>query len=76
MNLFWSRIYDVIIKSFLSVEGILFNATKKTCTHNSNCFELYGFDILIDSDFKPWLVEVNLSPSLQTEGILDMQIKS
>ena len=38
--------------------------------------ELFGFDILIDSDLKPWLLEVNLSPSLATESPLDMSIKS
>lgn len=72
MDLFWSRIYDVIIKSIISCENSIFNATKKTCIHNSNCFELFGYDIMIDSDFKPWLIEVNLSPSLACESKLDL----
>jgi D-alanine-D-alanine ligase-like ATP-grasp enzyme len=40
-----------------------------------NCFELLGFDILIDSNFKPWLLEVNLSPSLNTDSKLDFSTK-
>ena len=43
---------------------------------SSNCFELFGFDILLDSDLKPWLLEVNLSPSLATDSPLDHNIKS
>ena len=41
-----------------------------------NCFEVFGFDILLDSDLKPWLIEVNLSPSLQPDAPLDMTIKT
>jgi tubulin polyglutamylase TTLL5 len=37
---------------------------------------LFGYDILIDSDLKPWLVEINLSPSLAVESPLDITIKS
>lgn len=44
--------------------------------HRTNCFEILGFDVLIDSDLKPWLLEVNLSPSLATDSPLDMTIKS
>jgi len=76
MNLLWSRIYDVIIKTILSGEHIVQQAMKKNGTHRTNCFEIFGFDILIDSDLKPWLLEVNLSPSLATDAPLDMMIKS
>lgn len=41
----------------------------------NNCFEILGFDVLIDSTLKPWLVEVNLSPSMNTDSPLDLKIK-
>lgn len=75
MNLLWSRIYDVIIKTLLCGENYVQVAMKKNGTHRTNCFELLGFDVLIDSDLKPWLIEVNLSSSLATESPLDMSIK-
>lgn len=76
MDLFWSRIYDVIIKSIISGEANMLTALKKTCIHRANCFELFGYDVLIDSDLKPWLLEINLSPSLACESPLDTQIKA
>jgi tubulin polyglutamylase TTLL5 len=75
-QLLWSRIYDVIIKSILAGEHYVNAALKKNNLHRNNCFEIFGYDILLDSDLKPWLMEVNLSPSLATESPLDMTIKA
>lgn len=72
----WSRIMDIIVKTLLAVEPAISAATKESCIHEQSCFELYGFDVLVDEHLKPWLLEVNLSPSMQAESPLDKQIKS
>ena len=40
-----------------------------------NCFEILGFDVLIDESLRPWLIEINLSPSLNTDSAVDLKIK-
>ncbi len=39
------------------------------------CFELLGFDIILDSNLKPMLLEVNHAPSFATDSPLDYEIK-
>ena len=44
---------------------------------NKNCcFEIYGFDVIIDAKMRPWILEVNVSPSLSSSSLLDKQIKT
>lgn len=76
VDIMWVRIMDLIVKTLLSVEPAISSRTKQLTGNRENCFELYGFDVLVDSDLKPWLLEVNLSPSMQAESPLDWQIKS
>jgi tubulin polyglutamylase TTLL5 len=40
------------------------------------CFELFGFDVLIDSNLEPWLLEVNLTPAMGCDSPLDQKIKA
>ncbi|BFZ02231.1 hypothetical protein BsWGS_05270 [Bradybaena similaris] len=69
-------IEDVVIKTILSVEWKVGTACKRYLRHRHNCFELFGFDILLDDKYKPWLIEVNLSPSLGCDTPLDVKVKS
>ena len=76
MDLLWSKIYDLIIKAIISAEDKILAGMAKHCAHKTNCFEILGFDVLIDSELKPWLLEANLSPSLSSDSPLDFKIKS
>ncbi|WAR19156.1 TTLL5-like protein [Mya arenaria] len=69
------KIEDCVIKTILSVELPIATACKMFMPFKGNCFELYGFDIMIDDNLKPWVIEVNLSPSLACDSPLDLKIK-
>jgi len=49
---------QLVINSLKAVQPVMIN--------DRHCFECYGYDVLIDDQLKPWLVEVNASPSLST----------
>ena len=44
--------------------------------NTQQCFEVFGFDVLLDAHLKPWLLEVNVSPSLSSSSPLDKNIKN
>jgi hypothetical protein len=73
--LIFDRIDDLIVKTIISIESTICNAFEMQAPFRSNCFELLGFDILIDNTLKPWLLEVNLSPSMNIDSPLDLKIK-
>ncbi|XP_011640702.1 tubulin polyglutamylase TTLL5 isoform X2 [Pogonomyrmex barbatus] len=75
-ELLMQRIEDIIIKSILATASGIVNGLKQFVKHPETCFELFGFDILIDDTLKPWLLEVNLSPSLGCDSPLDVRLKS
>lgn len=70
-----SSIRDIVIKTFLSVDSTLLDMAKGNVTNRYTCYELFGFDILLDANLKPWLLEVNISPSLHSTSSLDLSVK-
>jgi tubulin polyglutamylase TTLL1 len=66
-NKLFAGIDNLIIHSLKAVQNVMIN--------DRHCFECYGYDVLIDADLKPWLVEVNASPSLSTTTESDRILK-
>lgn len=46
--------------SFKSVENNKMNPNGKR-----HCFEIFGYDFMIDADLNSWLIEVNTNPCLE-----------
>ncbi|XP_038077491.1 uncharacterized protein LOC119745300 isoform X1 [Patiria miniata] len=76
----WEEMYDVIIKTLISAHPIL-KHNYRSCFSNitnqkgSSCFEVLGFDVMLDKKLKAWILEVNLSPSFHTDHKLDKEVK-
>ncbi|XP_070567896.1 tubulin polyglutamylase TTLL5-like [Ptychodera flava] len=66
-SLLWQRISNMVTLTTL--------AQAQAVPKVPNCFELFGFDILVDENMKPWLLEVNFSPALGLDTQIDIQVK-
>uniref|UniRef100_A0A7S0RVH4 ATP-grasp domain-containing protein n=1 Tax=Chlamydomonas leiostraca TaxID=1034604 RepID=A0A7S0RVH4_9CHLO len=66
-NELFHNMQNLIIRALLAVQPAMIN--------DKHCFELYGYDILIDQSLKPWLLEVNASPSLSASDTSDWTLK-
>lgn len=65
-------------KLFGDIEQLILRtlfAVQKVMIQDKRCSELYGYDVMIDSDLHPWLIETNASPSLSAETPADYHLK-
>jgi len=60
----------------ITLEPHVYNSVVGYFNQRNCCFEVFGFDVLIDKDFNAWLIEVNILPSLSSSSQLDKKIKT
>jgi tubulin polyglutamylase TTLL5 len=66
-TLIWPQVKDIIVKVFICCQNDI--------PYCPSTFEMFGFDVIIDSNFKCWLLEINSSPSLERSNVLDDEVK-
>ena len=78
INKLWSDIDDVIIKTILSSINLLTKAEQTRCPPcvYNRCFQIFGFDILLDKNAKPYVLEVNYRPNLDYHRGCERRMKS
>ncbi|CRK94365.1 CLUMA_CG007878, isoform A [Clunio marinus] len=71
----WGAMRNLVLRTIIAGEGPINGMMKTNLQNKYNCFELFGIDVLLDSELIPWLLEVNISPSLHSASGLDMAVK-
>ena len=71
----WRRVGRILAKTFLSVEPKLTKRARKYVRYKTNSFELLGFDVLIDKDLKPWVIEANPDPDLTAHKGFELALR-
>ncbi|EAY10877.1 Tubulin-tyrosine ligase family protein [Trichomonas vaginalis G3] len=73
----WGKIDRIIVLSVISSLKILRLSEIKYCPAHlfQQCFQLLGFDILIDKNYEPKILEVNYRPSLAANIAKESSLK-
>jgi len=71
----WNSVREIVLKCFIC-GGDMAHGSDTSRQESVTSFELFGFDILFDSHLRPYLLEVNASPSLACHLGIDVVKKN
>jgi hypothetical protein len=73
---FDARAEEMCFKEIERMIKLSCDAVKSSMIRDERCFELYGYDVMLDEHLKPWLIEVNASPSMTADSVSDKELKT
>jgi len=79
----WARIVDLMTKTIIMAEPQLTEAYRAKMAQlepleappHCLCYEIFGFDVMLDEGLKPWIIEINHAPCFGGGTKLDTRIK-
>lgn len=72
------QIRKMVVMTIIAIVPLLVHNYRNCLNEDDNgrsCFEVLGMDVLIDDKCRPWLLEVNHSPSFAIDTPLDYKVK-
>ena len=76
VNLIFDKIKDIVIKTFISGEKKVIQATQNYKYNDIYMFNLFGLDIFIDNEYNSHLIEVNTRPIMKDYNKYEKVLKS
>lgn len=78
VKLLWKDIKKMIVKTICAGQPVLahhYNTSQPLDHYNHMCFEILGFDFMVDHKLRPVLIEINHTPSFATPYPVDFEVK-
>lgn len=72
------KINQIIVKTLISGLSHLrfqYRSSQSENYRSDMCFEILGFDVILNDNADPMLLEINYTPSFSTDTPLDLNIK-
>ncbi|KAK0421261.1 hypothetical protein QR680_015144 [Steinernema hermaphroditum] len=70
------NIEDIVRKAVIACEHPIRQTHYRHNKYPFTSHELFGLDIMLDANLRPWLLEVNISPSLHSSTPIDVRVKA
>ena len=64
--------YRILRERMVPIMELTLTSVRQKMNKNNRkfCFEIFGYDFMIDNFFNPWLIEVNTNPCLEESNKL------